>query len=117
MDILAAQELPTLTLYTKDPCPLCDELVDELNRTFHGRFQLKKVDITHRGNLKYLRLYRYDIPVLYLNGQFLCMHRLNSELLNAKLTEIETLRGKLYFYLVRHFVAKPKLFDDLKNYV
>lgn len=92
MDILDAQELPMLTLYTKDECTLCDELVEELNKTFHGRFQLTKVNITHKGNLKYLRLYRYDIPVLHLNGQFLCMHRLNSELLHTKLQAIENAR-------------------------
>jgi hypothetical protein len=36
-----------------------------------------------------LRLYRYDIPVLFLNGQFLCMHRLNVGLLGQRLKELE----------------------------
>lgn len=56
---------------------------------FHGRFQLEKIDITRKENLKYLRLYRLDIPVCFLNGQFLCKHRLNSDLLEKRLCEIE----------------------------
>ncbi|KAJ6647352.1 Acetyl-CoA acetyltransferase B, mitochondrial [Pseudolycoriella hygida] len=81
---------PIITLFTKDPCPLCDELLDEL-RPFEGRFRLEKVDITKKENLKYLRIYRMDIPVLHLNGQFLCMHRLNKHLLEQRLEEIERL--------------------------
>lgn len=79
-------EKPTLTLYTKVPCPLCDELVEEL-QPFMDRVRLEKVDITRLENLKYLKLYRYDIPVLHLNGEFLCMHRLDAPLLQEKLNK------------------------------
>lgn len=78
------REKPTLTLYTKNPCPLCDELVEELQPFIH-RIRLEKVDITRMENLKYLKLYRYDIPVLHFNGEFLCMHRLDIPLLREKL--------------------------------
>lgn len=62
----------------------------ELNERFAGRFTLEVVDIATKENLKWLRLYRLDIPVLFLNGQFLCMHRLNGDLLHRKLSEWET---------------------------
>lgn len=88
-DEIGIGELPTLTLFTKDPCQLCDDLVIELNEKFQGRYKLVKVDITKKENIKYLRLYRLDIPVLYLNGQYLCMHRLNADLLHIKLRDIE----------------------------
>lgn len=78
-----------LTLYTKDPCPLCDELVEELEARFAGEYELLKVDITRKENVKYLRLYRFDIPVLFLNGQFLCMHRLNPDLLRKRLDDLK----------------------------
>ncbi|XP_062559231.1 acetyl-CoA acetyltransferase, mitochondrial isoform X1 [Armigeres subalbatus] len=81
--------IPRLTLYSHDHCSLCNDLVDELEANFSGRYQLEKVDITKKENNKFLRLYRYDIPVLFLNGQFLCMHRLNSNLLERKLRELE----------------------------
>lgn len=78
---------PILTLYTKNPCPLCDELVAEL-RPFMHRLHFEKVDITQPENREYFKRYRYDIPVLHLNGEFLCMHRLDAELLGAKLVEL-----------------------------
>uniref|UniRef100_A0A8D8HZR5 Acetyl-CoA acetyltransferase B, mitochondrial n=3 Tax=Culex pipiens TaxID=7175 RepID=A0A8D8HZR5_CULPI len=81
--------IPTLTLFTHDQCSLCDDLVEELEAHYAGRYRLEKVDITRKENVRYLRLYRYDIPVLYLNGQFLCMHRLNRGLLERRLEELE----------------------------
>lgn len=83
-------KIPTLTLYTKDPCPLCDVVIEELQE-FEGRFYLKKIYITEKENFKYLQLYRMDIPVLFLNEEFLCMHKLNVNLLRRKLAEIESI--------------------------
>lgn len=77
---------PTLTLYTKYPCPLCDELVQELE-PYMEQFHFEKVDITKPQNREYLKMYRYDIPVLHLNGEFLCMHRLDKDLLLDRLNE------------------------------
>ncbi|XP_033341107.1 acetyl-CoA acetyltransferase 1 isoform X2 [Megalopta genalis] len=79
---------PTITLYTKHPCPLCDVLKHELRTKFSGRYQLREVDITAPGNERFLELYKYEIPVLFFEGQFLCKHRLNSELLEKKLTDL-----------------------------
>lgn len=73
-------------MYTKDNCSLCDVLVSELE-PFRHRFVFKKIDITK--NKKYFDLYRYEIPVLHLNGEYLCKHRLNATLLAEKLDEIE----------------------------
>lgn len=85
--------LPKLTLYTKDPCPLCDELKVEL-QAFSNRCELEQVYITEKENLRWLRLYRNDIPVLFLNGQYLCKHRLDVHLLNHRLKEIENFNSK-----------------------
>ncbi|XP_046835440.1 acetyl-CoA acetyltransferase, mitochondrial isoform X1 [Vespa crabro] len=79
---------PKLTLYTKHPCPLCDILKDELHLRFANRYQLEEVDITALGNEAYLELYRYEIPVLFLEGQYLCKHRLDSDLLERRLKEL-----------------------------
>lgn len=82
------QQKPILTLYTKNPCPLCDELVAELT-PFMDRLHLEKVDITRPENQKFFKQYRYDIPVLHINGEFLCMHRLDADLLDTKLNELQ----------------------------
>ncbi|XP_054742564.1 acetyl-CoA acetyltransferase, mitochondrial [Anastrepha obliqua] len=84
----ANNKLPVLTLYTKDDCTLCDELVTELEMHFDGQYELEKVNITQKDNLRFLRLYRHDIPVLFLNGQFLCMHKLNVKLLGRKMEKL-----------------------------
>lgn len=93
-DEVSSGSLPVITLYTHDHCSLCDDLVEELEVNFHGRYQLEKIDITKKENLSFLRLYRLDIPVCFLNGQFLCKHRLNADLLERKLKEIEELFSK-----------------------
>ncbi|KAI4491221.1 hypothetical protein M0802_010317 [Mischocyttarus mexicanus] len=79
---------PKLTLYTKHPCPLCDILKEELRLRFADRYQLEEVDITALGNELFLKLYRYEIPVLFLEGQYLCKHRLDSNLLERRLKEL-----------------------------
>ncbi|XP_016971027.1 uncharacterized protein LOC108038713 [Drosophila rhopaloa] len=79
------QGLPLITLYTREPCPLCDELVHSLEERFAGRYRLEKVYIDRKENVRFLRLFRHDIPVLFFNGQFLCMHRLNEEALIERL--------------------------------
>lgn len=56
---------------------------------FKHRLTIEKIDITKQENLRWLRLYRHDIPVLFLNGRFLCMHRLNHHLLEMRLKMIE----------------------------
>lgn len=84
---------PVLTFYTKHPCGLCDIVMEELE-TFKNRILIEKVDITEKENLRWLRLYRLDIPVLFLNGQFLCMHRLDINLLEKRLQTIEEERAE-----------------------
>lgn len=76
-------------MYTKENCSLCDIMVDELN-PFRDRIYFEKVDITNEENQKYYDLYRYDIPVLHLNGEYLCKHRLNAQLLDQNLAKLYT---------------------------
>ncbi|CAB3226670.1 unnamed protein product [Arctia plantaginis] len=83
-----AHRPPVLTFYTKDPCSLCDVVMEELE-PYKDKLIIKKVDITEKKNLRWLRLYRHDIPVLFLNGQFLCMHKLDKDLLEKRLQNIK----------------------------
>ncbi|KAJ8932891.1 hypothetical protein NQ314_014372 [Rhamnusium bicolor] len=88
-ETLPKNVLPKLTLYTRDPCPLCDELKVELE-PYLNRVHFEIVDISRKENIQYLRLYRYEIPVLFLNKQYLCKHRLDHVLLDQRLNELET---------------------------
>ncbi|KAJ8678547.1 hypothetical protein QAD02_014334 [Eretmocerus hayati] len=76
---------PMLTMYTKDECPLCDIVKSELKKNFDGQYRLELVDITAPGNEHLKELYRYEIPVLFLEGHYLCKHRLDADLLRKRL--------------------------------
>ncbi|KAB0356877.1 hypothetical protein FD754_001033 [Muntiacus muntjak] len=80
--------LPVLTLFTKDPCPLCDEAKEVLG-PYKNRFILQEVDITLPENSAWYDRYKFDIPVFHLNGQFLMMHRVNISKLEKQLQKLE----------------------------
>ncbi|XP_013367812.1 PREDICTED: glutaredoxin-like protein C5orf63 homolog isoform X3 [Chinchilla lanigera] len=80
--------LPVLTLFTKDPCPLCDE-AKELLKPYKNRFVLQEVDITLPENSAWYKRYQFDIPVFHLNGQFLMKHRVNISKLEKQLLKLE----------------------------
>ncbi|XP_046523851.1 glutaredoxin-like protein C5orf63 homolog isoform X1 [Equus quagga] len=80
--------LPVLTLFTKHPCPLCDEAKEVLEPYKH-RFILQEVDITLPENSAWYERYKFDIPVFHLNGQFLMMHRVNISKLEKHLQKLE----------------------------
>ncbi|XP_078531726.1 glutaredoxin-like protein C5orf63 homolog [Lissotriton helveticus] len=84
--------LPVLTLFTKDPCPLCEEAKEELGPYKH-RFVLQEVDITLPENTDLYDRYKYDIPVFHLNGQFLMMHKVNLRKLEQQLLKLEQHSG------------------------
>lgn len=81
-------QIPKLTLYTRNPCPLCDELKIKL-LPYMNRCVLEEVDIAKKENVRWLRLYRYEIPVLFMNGQYLCKHNLDEMMLEKRLQEFE----------------------------
>jgi hypothetical protein len=82
------RKLPTLTLFTKDPCPLCDVAKESL-RPLESRFNLELVDITAEGNEKWFELYRYEIPVFYFEKDFLSKNRVDLKKLEAALATYE----------------------------
>ncbi|XP_037365324.1 glutaredoxin-like protein C5orf63 homolog [Talpa occidentalis] len=84
----AKTALPVLTLFTKDPCPLCDE-AKEVLKPYKNRFILQEVDITLPENYAWYERYKFDIPVFHLNGQFLMMHQVNISKLEKQLQKLE----------------------------
>lgn len=49
------------------------------------QFKLVEVDITHPSNKEWFNKYRYDIPVLHLNGKYLSKHRIALDYLEPRL--------------------------------
>ncbi|EHH22656.1 hypothetical protein EGK_05968 [Macaca mulatta] len=80
--------LPVLTLFTKDPHPLCGE-AKEVLKPYKNRFILQEVNVTLPENSAWYERYKFDIPVFHLNGQFLMMHRVNTSKLEKQLLKLE----------------------------
>ncbi|KFQ18597.1 Glutaredoxin-like C5orf63, partial [Merops nubicus] len=85
----ATANKPVLTLFTKKPCPLCDE-AKEVLEPFKRRFILQEVDITLPENSVWYDKYKYDIPVFHLNGKFLMKHRVDIKRFQDHLMKLET---------------------------
>uniref|UniRef100_A0A665UME6 Glutaredoxin-like protein n=1 Tax=Echeneis naucrates TaxID=173247 RepID=A0A665UME6_ECHNA len=80
----SVHRLPILTLFTKDPCPLCDEAKEALQP-----FRHRQVDISLQENKVWFLRYRWDIPVFHLNGRFVMKHRVDTVLLDKLLQDAE----------------------------
>lgn len=86
--LCSTSTLPILTLFTKDPCPLCDD-AKEVLELFKHRFVLQQVDISLPENRVWLDRYRWDIPVFHWNGQLVMKHRVDVPLLDRLLKDAE----------------------------
>ncbi|XP_006277037.1 glutaredoxin-like protein C5orf63 homolog [Alligator mississippiensis] len=84
----ASTNIPVLTLFTKKPCPLCDE-AKEVLEPYKNRLILQEVDITLPDNAAWYDKYKYDIPVFHLNGQFLMKHRVDIQKFENQLAKLE----------------------------
>ncbi|CAN8220606.1 unnamed protein product [Coccothraustes coccothraustes] len=84
----ATRNKPVLTLFTKKPCPLCDE-AKEVLEPYKRRFILQEVDITLPENSAWYDKYKYDIPVFHLNGKFLMKHRVDIPKFEDQLRKLE----------------------------
>ena len=76
-----------VTLYSKPGCHLCEEMKLEIARANCAEvFDMKEVNIESDPEL--LRRYRFDIPVLNINGLDIFKHRLRAREFKAYLTRL-----------------------------
>jgi len=76
--------VPTLTVYTKPNCPLCDKVMEQIERA--GRrasFDLVEVNIL--DNSEDYERFKHAIPVITLDGVEIFRYRLTCEELLRKL--------------------------------
>ncbi len=67
-----------ITFFTRPDCSLCHSalyVVERVRR--HLPFELEIVDISARGNEKWLDAYREHIPVVHLDGEEIFRHRVD----------------------------------------
>ncbi|EOD25917.1 hypothetical protein EMIHUDRAFT_237316 [Emiliania huxleyi CCMP1516] len=78
--LMASADVPAVRLFTKEGCTLCDKVRDVLRGvTDRAPHSLEAVDITDEDHAQWLAKYKYDIPVLHLDGAYWTKHRLTEE--------------------------------------
>ena len=72
----AEPEAPKVTLFTKEGCTLCDKVKDVLVdlRETHPH-SLSQIDITDQEHSSWYDKYKYDIPILHIEGRYWIKHR------------------------------------------
>lgn len=75
--------LKSVTMYTRPHCALCEKAKHNILRASEKvAFDYREVDITKPENVKYLKKYWMDIPVVHIdNGMHVeeVVHRLSTE--------------------------------------
>jgi len=78
------KEKTQVILYTRPGCHLCEEMKGEMTEANCDElYELKEINIESEPEL--LARYRYDIPVLLIDGVEVFQHRIRSEEFKAKL--------------------------------
>ena len=72
----ADADRPTVQLFTKAGCTLCDVAKEVLAGVRPDRpHTLEAIDITDPEHSNWWGKYKYDIPVLHINGMYWAKHR------------------------------------------
>ena len=76
-------DLPQITVYSRPGCHLCEVLLESLLPRVRGRAAIDVIDIDSRP--EYQEDYGLRIPVVELDGQFVCQYTLDTDALTAAL--------------------------------
>ncbi len=77
--------LPLLTIYSRHGCHLCELLIEELQPLIRGRAEFEVLDIDSRSD--WAGKYGTRIPVVELDGRFLCQYHLDADAVTNALGE------------------------------
>ncbi|MCG8370707.1 MAG: glutaredoxin family protein [Proteobacteria bacterium] len=69
--------MPTLYVYSREGCHLCEVLIEQLLPMIRGRIDLEIRDID--TNPAWHERFRSDIPVVEYDGEPVCMHFLDRD--------------------------------------
>lgn len=84
---IAERAAPQLTVYSRNGCHLCDEMIAGL-RQLQARFSFELAIVDIDGDPALVRRYGDEVPVLASGGRELCRHRLNDRLVTDYLAQI-----------------------------
>ncbi|KAJ2713996.1 hypothetical protein H4R19_001962 [Coemansia spiralis] len=77
-------------MFTHSRCQLCVDAKAALAQVrAEVPFEISEVDIRQPGNERWFDEYKYDVPVIHANGEFLLWHRVNVPDTVAKLKALQ----------------------------
>jgi glutaredoxin len=77
---------PHVVIYSRPGCHLCEEAKKVIEASgYRGEYTLEEINIESEPEL--LRRYRYDIPVITINGAEAFRHKLTADEFRKKLEE------------------------------
>ncbi len=85
---------PRLTLLSREDCPLCEEMLLELQLAAAarpGRWELEVLDVDTQQHLR--SRYGHKVPALLLGGELVCHGRLDLGELDRELARQQALKG------------------------
>lgn len=82
----APEWVPTVRLFTGPNCSLCDDLKGVLARSTQPHI-LEITDISDKAYRDWFRRYKWDIPVLHIDGKYFAKHRVGRTELDSALEE------------------------------
>lgn len=77
-------KLPLLHVYSRPGCHLCEQLVEELQPMIRGRAKFEVLNIDTQP--EWTEKYATRIPVIELDGHFVCQYHLDADAINAALS-------------------------------
>jgi hypothetical protein len=76
--------MPSIRIYSRPGCHLCEELIEEITPLLRGRAVLEVLNIDSRPDWR--EKYDTRVPVVELDGRFVCEHRLDRGALHRLLS-------------------------------
>lgn len=80
------KSLPTLRVYSRPGCHLCEQLVEELLPLVRGQLQVEVVNIDSRS--EWTLKFAIRIPVVEFRGRFVCQYTLDVAAIRGILAEL-----------------------------
>lgn len=77
-------KLPLLQVYSRPGCHLCEQLVERLQPMIRGRAEIEVLNIDAKAT--WSEKYATRIPVVEMDGHFVCQYHLDEDAINAALS-------------------------------
>ena len=87
-------QMPTIHIYSRHGCHLCEALIEELLPLIRGQLEIEVRDVDSREEWR--QAYDICIPVVEFEGEFVCQYTLDRAALRRimdKIVDLDALSG------------------------